>query len=99
VTGENPVVDRYNFFPQYAEWSGTEVGSYPTLEWIVTITRYQYGDYSVVGNTTVCGSVILGSTPNSYPKYPHRPTEQDTPLRRVGSEFESLWGYNKLKFD
>ena len=31
-----------------------------------------------------------------YRSRPHRPTEQDTPLLRVESEFESLWGYKQI---
>ena len=39
--GGNPRIDDESMSTKTTEWSGTEDGSYLTLEWLNTITRYK----------------------------------------------------------
>ena len=39
--GGNPRIDDESMSTKTTEWSGTEDGSYLTLEWLNTITRYR----------------------------------------------------------
>ena len=53
--GGNPRIDDESMSTKTTEWSGTEDGSYLTLEWFNTITRYNTGSHL----TVKYGSVVI----------------------------------------
>jgi hypothetical protein len=53
--GGNPRIDDESMSTKTTEWSGTKDGSYLTLEWLNTITRYNTGSHL----TVKYGSVVI----------------------------------------